>query len=213
MAGRGRPRKTDNAELAQTDEALQSQLRECRTNNEDRLQKAKVASGANARYRSSIKAAITIGAGLGMTAEDVVWYVTSADRDPAEIDAETVRRNRIAKLMSMPLGSMLGLFDDQTSVATKVEDVKMATGDASMAGTEHEADIGGYKGYDLGMVEEDNPYPADDARNAAWLGGRNRRKGEVAQAASDALSRPHATPTTGKRGAKNGAAAASPAVF
>lgn len=198
--GRGRPRKTENAEMAQSDEALQSQLREILALKKDKDEKATAHSGANARYRSAIKVAKKIGAGLGLTTEDIVWSVQAIEREPDEIDAETRRRNKLAQLMALPIGTQLGMFEDGTSVATRVEDAKMATGDPTMEGTEQEARIGGRKSYDLGMEEKDNPYPADDARHAAWNEGRDERKGEVAQAAGEALSRPHATPGTNGHG-------------
>lgn len=211
MARRGHPPKSENAELAQSDEALHSQLREIKLLNDDRLEKAKAASGANARYRSAIKVALKIGASIGLTSEDVVWWVGAEDRDPAEIDAETRRRNKLAELMALPIGTQLGLLDNGDSVATKVEDRRMATADPGMGNTVDEARIGGRKSYDLGMDEADNPYKGipDDLRFAAWNEGRAERRGEVAKAAGEALSRPHATP--GKNG--DAGTGASPAVF
>lgn len=206
---RGRPRKTENAELAQSDEALESQLREVRELRLDKDDKAKAASGANARYRTAIKLAIKIGGAMGLTGDDVVWLMNAQDRTPEEIDAETVRRNKLATLMKLPIGTQLGMFEGGVSVATRIEDTKMATADPTMAGTEQEAHIGGRKSYDLGMDEADNPYKPDDPRNAAWLAGRNERKGEVAKDAGEALSRPHTTPATAKdtkKAGKNGAA-------
>src|SRR5262249_54978257 len=49
--------------------------------------------------------------------------------DPGDIDAETRRRNRLARLMALPIGTQLGLFDDGMTVATAVDADKLLSRD------------------------------------------------------------------------------------
>lgn len=213
--GRGRPARSDNAVLAQSDEALVSQLREVLTLKADLDEKTAAQRSANSLYRSAIKVATKIGAGIGVTAADVVWLVTSTARDPNEIDAETRRRNKIAELMKLPLGTQLGLLEGQptvggvqVSVATRIEDRKIATGQTGAETTDQQIELSGYKAYQLGMTSAEVPAfdAPDDRRKDLWMAGWDRAKEEVAQKAAKALSRPHPTP-----GAKTQRPAHSPA--
>lgn len=53
--------------------------------------------------------------------KDALWYLAARKRDPEEIDRETKSRNRIARLMQLPIGAQLGLFEDGDSVAKVID--------------------------------------------------------------------------------------------
>lgn len=72
-------------------------------------------------YREVLKSAKKQG--VDQTA--ITWWLQNKKREPDEIDRETRNRNRVAKLMGMPIGTQLGLFEDAppagTTVATAVD--------------------------------------------------------------------------------------------
>jgi len=61
----------------------------------------------------------------GVSAQALSWYVANKDRDPVEIDRETRERNRVAKVMALPIGTQLGLLDDGSTVAGAVDQAKI----------------------------------------------------------------------------------------
>ncbi len=82
---------------------------------------------ASGTYRAALKAAKKDG----IEPADIVWYLGAKQREVDDIDNETRRRNRIAKLMGLPLGSQLGLFEGGGSVATATEDADPAMAETS----------------------------------------------------------------------------------
>lgn len=75
---------------------------------------------ATGAYRAHIKACKAIG----IWPEDVSWFLSTKKREPEDIDAETKRRNRIAQLMKLRIGTQLGLFESgskKQTVATAIE--------------------------------------------------------------------------------------------
>lgn len=80
---------------------------------------------ANGRYRAVLKEAKK----AGVDPAAVIWWLESRGRDPEEIDRETRSRNRVAKLMGLPIFTQLGLFDDDTTVATAVDQAQLAAED------------------------------------------------------------------------------------
>jgi len=61
----------------------------------------------------------------GVSAQALSWYMANRERDPAEIDRETKERNRIAKVMALPIGTQLGFLDDGQTVASAVDQAKI----------------------------------------------------------------------------------------
>jgi hypothetical protein len=67
----------------------------------------------------------------GVSAQALSWYMANRERDPAEIDKETAERNRVARVMNLPISTQLGLLDDGQTVAGAVDQQilrKQATG-------------------------------------------------------------------------------------
>jgi len=61
----------------------------------------------------------------GVSAQALSWYMANRDRDPAEIDKETAERNRVARVMNLPIGTQLGLLDDGQTVAGEIDQRKI----------------------------------------------------------------------------------------
>lgn len=103
---------------------------------------------------------------LGGEKSDYDWYLETRKRDTGDVDAETRRRNEIAKLMGLPIGTQLGLFADGQTVATAIEndDPKPAE-DAANPKRE------GYDAAMSGKSELDCPYKRGDGRRNYWLMG------------------------------------------
>lgn len=100
----------------------------------------------------------------GIDREDAQWYLAARRRDPEDIDRETRSRNRIAKLMGLPIGTQLGLFEDGTTVATAAEN----------ANPQNIAVDPIQQGKDAafeGKSRDDCPYPRRDGRRQKWLIG------------------------------------------
>lgn len=72
---------------------------------------------AQGSYRSALKRA----KGMGIDPAFITWYLRQKKRDVSEIDRETAARNRIARIMGLPIGTQLGMFDDGRSVADHAE--------------------------------------------------------------------------------------------
>lgn len=101
---------------------------------------------------------------LGGEKSDYDWYLEARHRDPAEIDAETRRRNEIAKLMRLPIGSQLGLFSEGISVATVIDG-------APASAPETDPFIEGRDAAFAGKSELDCPYKRGHASRTKWLAG------------------------------------------
>lgn len=163
---RGRPPKTHNQESSDT--ALQSQLREVRRLKLALNEAAEKMRSANGAYRSGIKVAVACGKHLDLGAKDVTRLMDLMDREPEDIDRETARMNRLAKLMNLPLGTQLGLWEDGGTVADAIEkDAADKSGDYDPA----EDEEAGYKAFGAKSVRDDNPHDKDAARHHAWERG------------------------------------------
>lgn len=109
---------------------------------------------------------------LGLEPDDVSWYVNQCKRDPEDIDRETRRRNHIARATGLPITAQLGLFDDGTTVATVIEEDRLASLPDHEKMTSEEAFSAGSAAYASGQSWEAVPFKEDsDARRASWLGG------------------------------------------
>lgn len=91
---------------------------------------------ANSAYRNHIKACKAVG----LFPADVAWYLNAKTREPEDIDIETKRRNRIARVMRLPIGVQLGFWDTGRdkgkSVASLVENDKITETKAETTATE-----------------------------------------------------------------------------
>lgn len=138
----------------------------------------KSASSAFANHKKRLKE-------LGLYPDDVSWYLSARKREPDDIDAETRRRNRIARLMKLPLGGQLGLFDDAggkgvkgKSVATVVENDRgvaekndaIVEGRKRMATTEslEKAMQAGETAGRNGFERDGNPHSGDSPEGIKW---------------------------------------------
>lgn len=130
----------------------------------------------NGVYRQILKDAKK----AGVAGEDIIWYIAAVERDPAEIDAETKRRNRLAQVMGLPIGTQLGMFDDGTTVATAVDQAKLPKVKNGGAPVE-EAGLTPEMGYVAGKAGKpaaDNPHPEGSPSHDLWASGWTRGQAE-----------------------------------
>lgn len=85
-----------------------------KTNLEAKEFEAKSAKGA---YRAVLKAAKSVG----IDPDHIRWWLDARKQDVKEIDRATTWRNRVARIMGLPIGTQLGLFDDGLTVAAAVD--------------------------------------------------------------------------------------------
>jgi hypothetical protein len=76
---------------------------------------------ANSSYRSMLKAYKTAGGDV----DSMVAGLALSKLEPEEIDRQFRETNWTLKMMGIPVGTQLGLFDDGKSVATHLEDAKL----------------------------------------------------------------------------------------
>lgn len=153
----------------------------------DRALKAKLAAEKAAKdaepYKAEIKSAEGVfravlkdGKKKGVDPDDILWRLAQRNRSPEQIDKETKRRNRLAYLTGLPIGtqiSMLGLMEDGTSIATKLEnDAKPDSVEAA-----HQA---GYDAAHAGNGITTNPYPLESEQFDAYERGWGTQQSERA---------------------------------
>lgn len=123
------------------------------------------ARSINAKYRGVLKDAKK----AGIEPSDIIWRITERGRDPAEIDAETRRRNRLARVTKLPIGTQLGIFDDGETVATKAErDAGIGSTPEANTSLQKEARATGRGAGKTGKNRTDNPWPLNSAAFNQW---------------------------------------------
>lgn len=168
-----------------TDSAIRDGLKEA-----VELQDAmKSASSAFANHKKKLKA-------MGIYPDDVSWYLSARQREVDDIDAETRRRNRIATIMRLPLGTQLGLFDSGSgkdkkgkTVATVVEN-EQGVAERSVAAADTKRQIATKEAMDNAMaagelagreghLRDGNPHvegsPEAIRWDVGWLAGDRAR--------------------------------------
>jgi len=151
----------------------------------DRALKAKLAAEKAAKdaepYKAEIKSAEGVfravlkdGKKKGVDPDDILWRLAQRSRSPEEIDKETKRRNRLAFLTNLPIGTQLGMFEDgKTTIATAIENANSPDGEQAA----HQA------GYDAGKAGKGittNPYPLESAAFDAFEKGWGKQQSERA---------------------------------
>lgn len=127
---------------------------------------------AQGRYRAGLKACKS----CGIAPDDVTWYIKTKKRDVADVDSETRSRNRIAQLMGLPLGGQLGLFDDGSTVAAKVDAQQIAEKSAGALGIVSIGDLAdaenaGEAASQAGKFSTDNPHEDGSPLGIRWKQG------------------------------------------
>lgn len=128
-------------------------------------------------YRAVLKAAKAAGVDPG----HITWFLDARKRDVKDIDRETSWRNRIARVMALPLGTQLGLFEDGTTVATAVDGDKIAANEtAPTVDMLITADEQGYQAGQAGKLPDATPY-GDPASPLAirWEKARQKAQEEM----------------------------------
>ena len=96
----------------------------------------------------------------GVETDSITWWIAARKREPGDIDRETRSRNRVAKLMNLPIGTQLGLFDDGKTVATTIEDEQRESGVEKLPDDAYnEGLLAGKDGKPITV----NPYPLESA--------------------------------------------------
>lgn len=114
--------------------------------------KQKEAQGALGFARSVLKDAKK----NGVDKATLMWRYQQSRRTPEEIDRETSMRTYYASLTNLPIGSTLGLFGPDQSVATEIEDER-----AAESGENDDWDTAHQRGVDDGKAGKQAKSPYD----------------------------------------------------
>jgi hypothetical protein len=109
----------------------------------------------------------------GCDTAGIRWYVENRGRSPEEIDAETRSRNRVARLMGLPIGTQLGMFHDGETIASKVDGDILAEG--------HDAQAEGRTAGEAGRAADTNPYDRNSRNGIRWMQGWDDAQFELRQ--------------------------------
>lgn len=135
------------------------------------------ARAASSKFRAILKDAKK----AGIDPDDILWYRDTRGRDPAEIDAETRRRNRLARVMRLPIGTQLGIFEDGETVARKASrDAGDGATAADRTQLQKEAHTAGREAGRAGKNRTDNPWPLKSAAFTEWDSGWCEGQAETA---------------------------------
>lgn len=122
-----------------------------------------------AGYRATLKAFKKAGGNV----DALTAALAVRNRDPDEVTREWRDINRYARLMNLPIGAQLGLFEDGQTVATKGENDKIADGKAHGDKTLSAAKKEGAAAFAKGKFLTDNQYTDGSPHFLAWQGGYN----------------------------------------
>lgn len=125
---------------------------------------------ANGFYRKEL----ALAKKAGHDPEDIIWWLNNKDRDPAEIDRETRARNRIARLMGMPIGTQLGLLDDDVTVATAVDNDANQQQGMVDADDLDGAEAQGLEAGEAAKPSTECPYEEGSPREIRWMVGHSK---------------------------------------
>lgn len=110
--------------------------------------------------QSAYRAVLKDAKKAGVETDSITWWIHARKREPGDIDRETRARNRVAKLMNLPIGTQLGLFEDCKTVATAIEDDQRDRGVEKLPDDAYnEGLIAGTDGKPITV----NPYPLESA--------------------------------------------------
>lgn len=138
------------------------------------------AQGLKAIMRNKLKVAYALGEKLGHDKATINAYRLLRHRVPDEIDRETRALNALCRLMDLPLGTQLGLFDDGSTVANAVDTAKIAEAGADLPSTAHGAYDLGFAAGRQGADPTSNPYPLGAPFGRNWADGWEDGQGEIA---------------------------------
>lgn len=157
--GRGRPRNPAPPSNV-TDETIRQHVAKCLTAHGEMQTARDELSQKTGAYRAKLKDAKK----AGVDPDTITWYIAARRREPADIDRETRDRNRMARIMGLPIGTQLGLDftgkGEVVTVATQVDQKKLeevAAGERQPGDAYNEGLIAGRDGKPLSS----NPYPLE----------------------------------------------------
>jgi ribosome modulation factor len=142
---------------------------------------------ANGKYRAALKK----WEERGVDSADIAWFLRTKRREVHDIEAEIKRRNRWLRVMQIPVGAQLGLFEDGQSVGAKVDGDKIAAERAAvikanpteedLADAHAKGRDAGFRGYGVDV----NPFQSADGspQYLHWLAGRKEGTIEAARKA------------------------------
>lgn len=141
------------------------------------------------KVRGVFRAALKAFKKSGGNVDALTAALAVRNRDPDEVTREWRDINRYARLMNLPIGAQLGLFEDGQTVGAKVDAAKIdgdkqpVRGDKTLTACKKE----GAKASAAGKFATDNPYEEGSPQFLAWIGAYN----DAQAAAVHAMGKSH----------------------
>jgi hypothetical protein len=126
-----------------------------------RKEKKAAFDSAHGTYRKAFDEACKL---TGHTKKTMSWHMENRDREPHEIDAEMRDIARIAQWTNMASGFQASFSFGDAPTNQPSDDIAAAREQGRLAGDSDRP--------------QENPYPEDDPRNAAWQGAYLGRQAE-----------------------------------
>jgi uncharacterized protein (UPF0335 family) len=104
---RGRPRKLEVVPSNVTDETIEEFASKALRAHEELEEKKKEMQAANGAYRAVLKEA----KGSGVSSDSITWFIKTKKRETEDVESELRNRARIARIMGLPIGSQLDMFE------------------------------------------------------------------------------------------------------
>lgn len=115
------PAKVAEGRSNLTDDTLRDLLGEANLLDADIKLAAEELRERSGRFRAHMK----LCKQNGLRPTNVRWWLDTKRREIEDVNTEIVERNRIARVMELPIGKQLGLFDDGVTVATAIDEDKI----------------------------------------------------------------------------------------
>lgn len=125
------------------------------------------------KYRAKLKDAKA----LGVDPDAIRAYIKDRERDPLEVDRELRDRMRVARLMGLPIGTQLSIFENGASPASHVDTAEISkrlVKEAAKLGKKHGSEGKEHNGGNFGTNQAaseayDAAYKKAQAKNAAGI--------------------------------------------
>lgn len=130
-----------------TDDSIRDLLQEANLLDADIKLAASELRERNGRFRAHMK----LCKNNGIKPTNVRWWLDTKIREIEDVNTEIVERNRIARVMKLPIGKQLGLFDDGVTVATAIDEDKLQQQEPAAEETDTLA-VAYHRGHETGMA-------------------------------------------------------------
>lgn len=119
------------------------------------------AKSANAEYRAVLKRAKK----LGVMPEVITIWLADRKLEVGDVNSRLAQQNRIYRLMRLPVGTQLGMFDEKTTIATHLDNQQQESEREDDPSDAYQA---GFNASVAGRPNTENPYDDGTEQHEQW---------------------------------------------